>query len=127
MLLTPDLKFGSPSSQLQHESSPQRGPLPSLIESFSTLSRAFTSVRENLPSFHQREKEYYDLGDAERILPPGDIGRGKLKSRAKGPSKFQSEWSAPHEAVSIKGVIIILKTINSNRKIVVHHDRILSG
>ena len=40
---------------------------------------------------------------------------------------FQSEWSAPHEAVSIKGVIIILKEINSNRNIVVHHDRILSG
>ena len=40
---------------------------------------------------------------------------------------FQSEWSAPHEAVSIKDVIIILKEINSNRNIVVHHDRILSG
>ena len=49
--LPSDLKFGSPSSQLQHESSPQRGPFPSLHESFSTLSRAFTSVRENLRSF----------------------------------------------------------------------------
>ena len=53
--------------------------------------------------------------------------RVRLKSRAKGPSKFQSECSAPHEAVSIEGVIISLKEINSNRKIVVHHDCIFSG
>ena len=61
------------------------------------------------------------------MFPPRDIVRGKLKSRAKGPSKFQSEWSAPHKAVSIIGVIIILKTINSNCKIVFHHDRIFLG
>ena len=53
--------------------------------------------------------------------------RVRLLSRAKGPSKFQSKWSAPHKAVSIKGVIIILKKINSSGKIVVHHDRILSS
>ena len=53
--------------------------------------------------------------------------RVRLTSKAKSPSNFQSEWSALHEAVSIEGVIMVLKEMNSNRKIVVHHDRILSG
>ena len=55
----------------------------------------------------------------------------RLKSRAKGPSKFQSEWFTPHRVISVKGVVVTLQEINSDRKYVVHHDRlsnpILSG
>ena len=50
--------------------------------------------------------------------------RVRLKSRAKGPSKFQSEWSSPHEVVSVKGVVVTLREVSSNRKYVVHHDRL---
>ena len=123
--LLPNLKFGSFLSQLQDESSPKRGLLPSLFKSFSILAHACTSVRENLQSVHQRVKDYY-LGTVERMFSLKYIVRVRLKSRAKSPNKFKSKWSAPHEAVSIKYVIIILK-INLNRKIVVHHDRIFSG
>ena len=88
--LCPDLIFGSFSSQLKDESTPQRGPLPFLIKSFYIFSCAFDLVRENFQSFHQREKDYYDLGAVERLFTPGDIVRVRLKSRAKGPNKFQS-------------------------------------
>ncbi len=57
--------------------------------------------------------------------------RVRLKSRAKGPSKFQSEWSTPHCVISGKGVLVTFQKIDSNRKYVVHHDRhsnpLLSG
>ena len=122
--LPPDLIFGSPLSQLQDESTPQRGPLPSLLKSFHILSCAFNSVRENLQSFHQREKDYYDVGAVERIFTTGDIVRVILKSRAKGPSKFQSEWSTPHRVISVKCVVVTLQEIDSDRKYVVHHDRL---
>ena len=89
--LPPDLIFGSPSFQLQNDATPQRGPLLTLLKSFHIHSCAFDSVRENLQSFHQLEKDYYDLGAVERIFTPGDIVRVRLKSRAKGPSKLQSE------------------------------------
>ena len=59
-----------------------------LLKSFAILSHAFTSVRENLQSFYQREKDHYDLGTVERIFTPGDLVGVILKSRAKGPSKF---------------------------------------
>ena len=106
--LPPDLIFDSPSSQLQDESTPQRGLLPSLLKSFHILSCAFDSVRENLQSFHQREKDYYDLGAVKIIFTPGDIVRMRLKSRAKGPSKFQSECSTPHRVISVKVVVVTL-------------------
>ena len=48
----------------------------------------------------------------------------RLKSRAKGPSKFQSEWSTPHRVISIKGVVVTLQEIDSDRKYVIHHDRL---
>ena len=50
--------------------------------------------------------------------------RVRLKSKAKGPSKFQSEWSSPQEVVSVKGVIVTFRKLSSNRKYVVHHDRL---
>ena len=50
--------------------------------------------------------------------------RVKLKSRAKGPSKFQSDWSSHHEVISGKGVVVTLTELSSNRKYVVHHDRL---
>ena len=57
--------------------------------------------------------------------------RVRLKSRAKGPSKFQSEWSSPHEVVSVKGDVVTLRELFSNRKYVVYYVRlsnpILSG
>ena len=46
----------------------------------------------------------------------------RLKSRAKSPSKFQSEWSSPHEVILVKGVVVTLKELSANRKYVVHHD-----
>ena len=103
----------------------------SLLKSFHILSCSFEFVRENLQSFHQREKDYYDLGAVERIFSTADIVRVRLKARAKGPSKFQSEWSTPHRVISVKGVVVTLKKINSDRKYIVHHNRlsnpILSG
>ncbi len=65
-----------------------------------------------------------DLGAIERIFSPGSLVRVWLKSRAKGPSKFQSKWSNPHEVVSVKGVLVTLRELSSNRKYVVHHDRL---
>ena len=120
--LPSDLIFGSPSTFLKGDSSPSIGPLTSLLKYFAILSHSFDSVRENLRSFHQREKDHFDLGAIERIFTSGDLVRVRLKSRAKGPSKFQSEWSSPHEVVSVKGVIVTLRELSSNRKYVVHHD-----
>ena len=122
--MPPDLIFGSPLSQLQDESTPQRGPLPFLLKSFHFLSCAFDSIRENFQSFHQRKKDYYDLGAVERIFTPGDIVRVRLKSRTKGPSKFHSEWSTPHRVISVKGVVVTLQKIDSDLKYVVHYDRL---
>ena len=42
-------------------------PLTLLLKSFSILSHAFASVIENLHSFHQREKDRYDLGAIESV------------------------------------------------------------
>ena len=44
------------------------------------------------------------------------------KSRTKSLSKFQSEWSSFYEVVSVKGVIVTIRKLFSNRKYVVHHD-----
>ena len=49
--------------------------------------------------------------------------RVRLKSRAKGLSKFQSEWSSLHEVISINRVVVTLRELSSNRKYVGHHDR----
>ena len=50
--------------------------------------------------------------------------RVRLKSRHKGPSKFQSEWSGPHEVICANGVVVTLKELSSGRKYVTHHDRL---
>ena len=129
--LPPDLIFGSPSSQLQNDATPQKSPLSSLLKSFQIISCAFDSVRKNLQSFNQLEKDHYDLRVVKRIFCSGDIVRVRLKSRAKGPSKFQSYWSTPYRVISIEGVVVTLQEIDLNRKYVVHHDYlsnpILSG
>ena len=53
--------------------------------------------------------------------------RVRFKSRAKGPSKFQSEWSSPHEVNSVKGVEVTLREHSSNRKYVGLNDRLLNS
>ena len=81
------------------------------------------SVKENLHSFYEREKDHYDLAAVKKLLTFWDLVRVRLKSRDKGPSKFQSEWPSPHEVVSVKGVVVTLKEFSSNQKYVVHKDR----
>ena len=122
--LPPDLIFGTPSTFFNGNSSPSRGPLTLLLKCFAIISHFFASTRKNLQSFHQREKDHYDLGAIERILTPGDLVRVRLKSRAKGLRKFQSDWSSLHEVISVKGVVVTLKELSANRKYVVHHDRL---
>ena len=50
--------------------------------------------------------------------------RVRLKSRQKGPTKFQSEWSGPHEVICAKGVVVTLKELSSGCKYVTHNDRL---
>ena len=120
--MPPDLIFETLSALLNGDSRPSRGPLTFLLKSFAILFHLFDSVRENLHSFHERSKDHYDIGAVKRIFTPGDLVRVRLKSRAKGPSKFQSEWSSPHEVVSVEEVVVTLRELSSNRKYVVHHD-----
>ena len=54
--LPPDLIFGSPSRNFNIDHAPLRGALNSLLSSFSVLSASVASVRENLHSFHQKER-----------------------------------------------------------------------
>ena len=122
--LPPDLIFGSPSSPLQNDATPQRGPRSSLLKTFNILSCAFEYVREHLQSFHQREKDHYYLGAVERTFNPENIVPVRLNFRAKGPSKFQSVWFTPHRVISVKGVLVTLQEIDSNRMYVVHYNRI---
>ena len=94
------------------------------MRSSATVSREFATVCENTRSFHQREKDRYDLGPVERVFQPGDLVRDRLKFRQKYPSKFQTEWFGPHEVISTKGVVVTLKELSSGRKYVTHHDRL---
>ena len=50
--------------------------------------------------------------------------RVRHKSRSKGPSNFKSEWSTPHCVISVKGVVVTLQEIDSDRKYVIHYDRL---
>ena len=95
-----------------------------LLLSFRVLSRAFESVRENLGFFHHREKDRYDLGAITHVFSPGDIVRIRLKSRQRGPTKFQPEFSGPHEVLSVRGVVVTLKEFSSGRTYITHHDRL---
>ena len=72
--LPPELIVGSPSFSRDgsiDSDCTSRGALTSVLQSFSVLSRAFASVRENLRSVHQREKDRYDLGAVEKVFTPG--------------------------------------------------------
>ena len=128
-----DLVFGIPAEPFKSSSTKSqdldvphaaRGSLTSLLLSFRVLSRAFESVLENFNSFLQREKDRYDLGAVTRVFSPGDIVRVRLKCRQRGPTKFQPEFSGPHEVLSVRGVVITLKELSSGRTYVTHHDRL---
>ena len=92
--LAPDLIFGIPSTS-SHTSTDDgdvsRGSLSFLFDLFKYLATSFNHVRENLKTFHQREKYRYDLGAIDRVFKPGDRVRVRIKSRQNGLSKFQSE------------------------------------
>ena len=88
------------------------------------LSRAFASVRENLHSFHQGEKDRYDLGTIEKVFKPGDQVRIRLKSRQKGNSKFLSKWSRTHEVLQARGVVVTVRELSTGREYNTHHERL---
>ena len=94
------------------------------MKSFSVLTRSFEVVRENLHSFHQREKDRYDLGAIDRIFNEGDQVRVRLKSRQKGNSKFLSKWSGPHEVLKVRGVVVTVRELSTMREYNTHHDRL---
>ena len=122
--LPPDLIFCTPSRNFDIDHAPSRGALSSLLKSFFVLSASFASVRENLHSFHQRERDHYDLGAIERVIKSGDIVRVRLKSKRLGSSKFLSDWSGPHQVLFVKGVVVQIKELSSNRIYRIHHDRL---
>ena len=126
--LPPDIVFGSPalnsSSANLGNTRTSDGSISFLFKSFSLLSDVFTLVRENLKSFHQREKDHYDLGAVERVFRVGDRVRVRIKSRQKGYSKFLSEWSEPHEVLDVRGVVVTLREISTGREYRTHHDRL---
>ena len=107
-----------------------REPLPSREVRFHfclsrlLYSHAFSAVRENLHTFHQREKDRYDLSAIEKIFKLGDRVRVRLKYRENGLTKFSSEWSSPHEILSVKGVVVKMRELASGREYVTHHDRL---
>ncbi len=92
------------------------------MKSVSVLTRSFKVVRENLHSFHQREKDRYDLGAIDKIFKEGDQVRVRLKSRQKGNSKFLSKWSGPHEVLKVRGVVVTLRELSTGREYNTHHD-----
>ena len=95
-----------------------------ILKCFSNLSNAFASVRENLHSFHQKEKDRYVLGAIERVFKPGDQVRIRLKSRQKGNSKFLSKRSSPHEVLQVRGVVVTVRELSTGRKYNTHHNRL---
>ena len=98
--------------------------LHTLFKSFSNLHSVFESVRTNLESFHQREKERDNLGAVERGFRPGDMVKIRLTSRQPGPSKFKSEWSGPHQVVRVRVVVVTVKEVSTGREYNTHHDRL---
>ena len=126
--LAPDIVFGTPSSNASAanlgSTRTSNGSVSFLFKSFSLLSNVFTLVRENLKTFHQREKDRYDLGAVERVFRIGDRVRVRIKSRQKGHSKFLSEWSKPHEVLDVRGVVVTLRELSTGREYRTHHDRL---
>jgi transposase InsO family protein len=125
--LAPDIVFGTPSSNASAanlgSTRTSNGSVSFLFKSFSLLSNVFTLVRENLKTFHQREKDRYDLGAVERVFRIGDRVRVRIKSRQKGHSKFLSEWSKPHKVIDVRGVVVTLRELSTGREYRTHHDR----
>ena len=127
--LPPDIFFGFPAPAVKNVRVTGRTsstPLTLLLKSFSILSNAFASVRENLHSFHQREKDRYDHGAIERVFKTGDQVRIRLKSRQKGNSKFLSKWSSPHEVFQVRGVVVTVRKLSTGLEYNTHHDRLKS-
>ena len=48
----------------------------------------------------------------------------RLTSRQRGPTKFCLEFSGPHEVLSVRGVVVTLRELSSNRTYITHHDRL---
>ena len=115
--MPPDIVFGSPVPAFDNgptvPNQTSGTPLTLLLKSFSVQTRSFEAVRENLHSFHQREKDRYDLGAIERIFKEGDHVRFRLKSCQKGNSKFVSKWSGPHEVLKVRGVVVTLRELST--------------
>jgi len=89
----PEISFGfqvSANSKVATDQS-QGNFSNSIFEYFSLLNDSFQCVRDNLKTFHRREKERYDLGSAERIFHVGDIVRIRIKTRQHVPLKFKAE------------------------------------
>ncbi len=126
--LPPDIVFGSPVPAFDNgQTIPGRTtgtPLTLLLKSFSVLTRSFEVVRENLHSFHQREKDRYDHGAIDRIFKERDQVRVRLKSRQKGNSKYLPKWSGPHEVLKVRGFVVTLRELSTGREYNTHHDRL---
>ena len=90
------------------------------------LSHSFDSVRKHPHFFNEREKDHYDQGAIKKIFTHGDLVRVRLKSMAEGLSKFQSEWSIFYKVVTVNEVVVTFGKLSSNRKYIVHHDRLLN-
>ena len=97
--------------------------LSTLFRKFSFLSHSFSHVRDSLQAFHKREKDRYDLGAVEHLFKPGDSIRVRIKTRYKGPAKFAPSYSGPHEVISVRGVILTVRELSTNRVYQIHHDR----
>ena len=86
---------------------------------------AFEFARENLHAAQKRMKESYDIAVNQRIFKPGDKVYIKFKNiHAQYASKLQSPWSAAHEVVSCKGVVVTLRNLSNNSIVRVHADRL---
>ena len=127
--LPPDIVFGSPALNSIHLQT-SAILVNQMVRFRFFLNRSLFSVifyarvRENLKSFHQREKDHYDLGAVERVFRVGDRVRVRIKSRQKGHSKFLSEWSEPHEVLDVRGVVVTLRELSTGREYRTHHDRL---
>ena len=121
-----DLLFGSPSflDDNSRTSATSRGSLSLLFKSFTLLSHSFTAVCENLHTFDQREKERYDLVAIDRIFKYADHVRVRLKYKQNKLTNFSSEWPSTHEILSVKGVVVKLRELASDREYITHNDRL---
>ena len=47
----------------------------------------------------------------------------RIKTRYKGPAKFAPSYSGPHEVISVRGVLLTVRELSTNRVYQIHHDR----